>query len=434
MTEREEERLRCMKEQMDQIPIPEEALSNAIRAGVRQAEQQRFRKRTARRFIWPSAAVAVLLLAFVMTIRVSPAFAQAVSSLPGMSQIVEMIQYDKGMKAIIANDYYEEIHATDSDGTVTVTLNGVIVDQSGMVISYTVDSTTGMKDPQIDKIELYSGNELLEHQGISFNYPSEDGKMSNEQLIHYNFIEPLPTDSQEFELKLSIHDTEDHQFSLPFSIKKPVAEGKVYDLNRSVIIHGQKLTIQSITVHPLKVTVKIKEDPDNTMDILQYEDLRIENGDGEVWSRITNGMTATQDEDGTDLYFLQSNYFEQPDLMVFRMNRMQALDKTDRLVVDTLTGDVLETPSDGKLAVTELSPTLVETKLRTGPEFGYGYLGSAVDANGTIIDLSSGGSWHIGEYSYNDLRFTTGDYVNPITIHFFAYPNYIEGDVTIRLE
>src|SRR5690606_33921402 len=106
--------------------------------------------------------------------------------------------------------------------------------------------------------------------------------------------------------------------------KKPVAEGKVYELDRTVTVDVQKLTIQSITVHPLKVAVKIKEDPENTMDILQYEDLRIEDGDGEVWSRITNGMTATQDENGTDLYFLQSNYFEQPDLMVFRMNRMQA--------------------------------------------------------------------------------------------------------------
>ena len=434
MTEREEERLRRAKKQLDQIPIPEEALATAIRAGVQREEQERARRKAARRYIWPAAAVAALLLVFVMTIRVSPAFAHAVSSLPGMSPIVEMLQFDKGMKAIIDNEYYEEIHVTDSDGTVTVTLSGVIVDQSGMVITYTVDSTTEMKDPQIDTIELYSGNELIEHQGVSFDYPDEEGKMSSEQLIHYNFTEPLPTDADEFELKLSIRDGEEHTFNLPFTIQKPVAQGKVHDLNRTVTVDGQKLTIQSITVHPLKVAVRIKEDPDNTMDILQYEDLRIEDGNGEAWSRIANGMTATQEEDGTDVYFLQSNYFEQPDLITFRMNRMQAIDKTERLVVNTLTGEVLETPSDGKLEVTELSPTLVETKLRTGPEFGYGYLGSAVDADGKTIDLSSGGSWQIGEYSYNDLRFTNGDYVNPITIGFFAYPNYIGGDVTIRLE
>ncbi|KZE38023.1 hypothetical protein AV656_03575 [Bhargavaea cecembensis] len=434
MTEREEQRLESMKERLDNIPIPEEALSTAIRAGVRQAEQERNRKRPARRLIWPAAAVAVLLLAFVMTIRVSPAFAHAVSSLPGMSLIVDLIQDDKGLKAIMDNEYYEEVHSTDSDGTVTVTLNGVIVDQSGMVISYTVDSTTGMRDPDIEKIDLFSGSELLEPQGISFNYPSEDGSMSNEQLIHYNFAEPLQTDIRDFELKLTIRDAEEHLFSLPFTVQNPIAEGKVYELNRTVSVDGQKLTIESITVHPLKVAIRIKEDPDNQMDILQYEDLRIEDGNGEVWSRIINGMTATQDEDGTDVYFLQSNYFEQPDLMSLRMNRMQAIDKTERLVVDTLTGEVLETPSDGKLEVTELSATVIETKLKTGPDFGYGYLGNATDANGKRIDLSSGGYWQIDHYSYNDLRFTNGDYVNPITVEFFAYPNYIEGDVTIRLE
>lgn len=434
MIDREEERLRHMKDRLDKIPIPEEALSCAIRAGVHQESQGRTLKKKAIKMIWPAAAAAVLLLAFVLSIRISPAFAQAVSSLPGMAPVVELIQNDKGMKAIIDNEYYEELHVTDNDGSFTITLNGIIADQSGMVISFTVDSAAGLKDPFLETPELYHNGQLIEHRGISFNYPSDDGKISNEQLIHYNFAEPLAPDVTDFELRLKLREGDTSVFSLPFTLKKPIAQSKSHQLNQTVTIGGQKLTIRSIDIHPLRVEVNVMEDPDNTMDILQYEDMRLESESGEVWSSISNGITATWEEDGSETYFLQSNFFTQPDRLVFRMSRLQALQKTEQLVVNTLTGKVLETPSDGKLEVTKLSPTLVETKLKTGAEFGYGYLRDAVDSNGKTIDLASGGSWQIDDYSYSDLTFKNGDYSNPITIHFFAYPNYIEGDVTVRLE
>ncbi|WP_213423139.1 DUF4179 domain-containing protein [Bhargavaea massiliensis] len=435
MTEREEERLRHMKERLDDLPVPEEALSAAIQAGMQKGVRDRSRrKRQVRKMLWSVAAVAVLLVVFITSVRVSPVFAKAVSSLPGMSVIVKLIQFDKGMQAIIDNEYYEEIHVTGSDGAVTITLTGVIVDQSGMVVMYTIDSTTGLKDPAIGITELYTDGKLIEPQGIVFGNPADDGKLSNEQYINFNFADPLPPDTREFELKLSIRDTENHVFQLPFTIQKPIAEGELYDLNRVVTFEGQKVVIESVTVHPLKVAVRIKEDPDNTMDILQYEDLRIENSKGEIWSKTTNGMSGTWDEDGTKILFLQSSFFEQPDRMIFRMNRMQAIDKKEKLVVDTLSGEVIEVPSDGKLEVRKLTPTLVETKMKTGPRFGYGYLKEAVDAEGKVIDLSSSGYHEEGDYSYSDLSFKSGDYKNPITIHFFAYPNYIEGDVTVHLE
>ncbi|SIT66219.1 DUF4179 domain-containing protein [Edaphobacillus lindanitolerans] len=435
MFEEEEKKLAQKRHALDHLEIPEKALSHAIRAGVAQSEKKMKR---ARKSVFTLAAVAVLLLAFVTSVRVSPAFANMVASLPGMSAIVDMIQSDKGMKAIIDNEYYEEVHATDSDGNITITLNGVIVDQSGMVITYTVDSATGLKDPLFETPEIYADGKLIEPQGISWNYPAAADARTSEQLIDYHFADPLPIGTTEFEVRMQIRDDESHHFRLPFSIKKPVAQGKVFPLDRTVIVEGQKIIIRSITIHPLRVEVAVDFDEANTMDILQFEDMRIVDGKGETWSSIRNGMSATEEEDGTQIYFLQSNYFEKPELMVFRMNEMQAIDKNEKLIIDTRLGKVIQTPSDGKLEVTGISPRRIETKLRTGGEFGYGYLMEATDSNGKPVDQKSGGMWSTDgkgdTFTYNDMEFADTDYANPITVRFFAYPNYIRGDVTLRLD
>ncbi|WP_040228430.1 DUF4179 domain-containing protein [Bhargavaea cecembensis] len=442
MFEEEEKRLATRHVELNQLQIPEEALTQAIRAGLSEAERRaRRRSQRVRKSLLSAAAVALLLIAFVTSVRVLPAFANAVASLPGMSVIVDMIRHDKGMRAIIDNEYYEDVQASDSHGGVTVTLNGVIVDQSGMVISYTVDSAAPLKDPLFETPEIYADGKLIEPQGIAWNDPVTSNSRSSEQSINYHFADPLPINTKNFELKMQIRDGDTYDFRVPFEIQKPIAQGKVHELNRTVTIEGQKIIVKSVTIHPLRVEVAVDFDEANTMDILQFEDMRIENGKGETWSSITDGMTATEDEDGTQIYFLQSNYFEQPDLMIFRMNKMQAIDKDEQFIVDTGTGEVIQTPSDGKLEVTAAVPLRIETKLRTDGEFGYGYLKSAADANGKAIDLSSAGLWYShdeeGEdrrYTYNDLNFTDANYANPVTVSFFAYPNYIKGDVTLRLE
>ncbi|MET3575181.1 DUF4179 domain-containing protein [Bhargavaea ullalensis] len=439
MFEEEEKKLAAQREELANLEIPEEALSHAIHAGMDRSKRN---TRRIRRSVLSLAAVAVLLFAFITSVRVSPAFARAVSSLPGMAAIVEMIQHDKGMKAIIDNEYYEEVDATASDGGMTVTLNGVIVDQSGMVLSFTVDSATEMKDPLFETPEIYADGQLIEPRGIVWNDPlPEDNKHTSEQMIDYHFAEPLPAGTRNFELRIQSREGSGRNFSLPFSIEKPIAQGKVFDLDQTVTVAGQKIIIRSITVHPLRAEVAVDFDEHNTMDILQFEDMRIVDGKGETWSSITNGMSATEEEDGTQIYFLQSNYFEQPDLMIFRMNQMQAIDKDEKLIVDTRLGKVLQTPSDGKLEVTEIDPLRIETKLKTGGEFGYGYLTDVTDADGKPVDLTSAGMWseegEDGEekaYTYNDLNFADADYKNPVTIRFFAYPNYIKGDVTIRID
>ena len=142
----EEQQLEKMRTQLEEQPIPEHALDEAIRTGFNKARSKRKKKR---RSIWLSVVAAIFLVGFVTSVRVSPAFANAMASIPGFSAIIEMIQSDKGIEDIVKNDYFEELNISEVQDGLTFTLNGVIADESGMVISYTLEADHDIQDLHI---------------------------------------------------------------------------------------------------------------------------------------------------------------------------------------------------------------------------------------------------------------------------------------------
>jgi hypothetical protein len=109
MFDREEEKLKEFGQSLDKTSISEDELDAAIMKGFLQAKEGGVRKRRSIKWAFSAALVAIILLTFVTTIRVSPAFAAYVSNIPGMEKIVEIISNDKGMMMAIENDYYQEI-------------------------------------------------------------------------------------------------------------------------------------------------------------------------------------------------------------------------------------------------------------------------------------------------------------------------------------
>src|SRR5690606_32363801 len=122
-----------------------------------------------KRTLWSLVAAALLVLTLATTIRVSPAFANAVASIPGMDRIVELIQFDKGLDAVFKNEYYQLMGDSQTIGSATLTIDGIILDESGMNIFYTIESTLDMKDIVIHPPVLKNQQEVLP-ASISYNY------------------------------------------------------------------------------------------------------------------------------------------------------------------------------------------------------------------------------------------------------------------------
>ena len=78
-------------------------------------------------------------------------------------------------------------------------------------------------------------------------------------------------------------------------------------------------------------------DPANTKEIFGFEDLRLVDEKGETWTSINNGITSSgARDDDVNIYYLQSNYFEEPKELYLQFNKLMAMDKDEAfLLIDT---------------------------------------------------------------------------------------------------
>lgn len=442
MYEREEEKMEELRRQLEQQPLPTDRADAAILQGLEQAKREKQKMLAKRkRSLWTIAAAAILVLVLITSIRVSPTFANAVASIPGLDRFVELIQDDKGLQSVFENEYFESIGASETIDNATLTIDGVILDESGMNIFYTVESAAELDEIVLDTPVLHNEDGEVEMRAATYHsFQEERSKNIFQDMIGYHFMEPVGEDTLTFRLDLQTKlNGKEFAFSVPFDVTEAVQASTEYTVAEELEVEGQRFTIDRITVYPLRIAVHITPHPDNTKKILQYEDLRIENGDGEIWG-IQQGLSSfgNEPEGETRTFFLQSNYFEQPDGLYFHISRLQAVDKEDaHLIIDTDTGELLHSPKNGKVELISADRSLIALQVDV-PEDGlhYGIIGSAVDASGEPLDpeWSSHGFVQEVNAGREELKLRDLDYENPISLELFAYPAYIEKDIRVNLE
>lgn len=434
MYEKEVEMLNESRKKLQQLEIPDQQLNDAIQLGLLHAKAK---KRKRKKSLWFLTVAAILLLTFVTSIRVSPAFASAVASLPGMERFVDLIQFDKGLEAIIENDYYEPIGVSQVKDNMTFTIDGIILDETGMEIFYTLEAPFSIENIRYGKIDvLNDGRNLSDNSVYSFGYFGEKTNRIVERFS-FTFGEAKQFTSQQFELIFQIENDKQTTFNIPFTIKNELKKGYVYSLNQEVEMDGQKMLVKEITVYPLRVAVNVEFDEQNNMEILQFEDMRIEDENGEIWSSIQNGASGVggvSDKERT--YFLQSNYFKKPKKLYFKFDKVQALPKEERyLLIDLSKKKVMKKPSVGKIEITSISNNSVEVKIpQIRENHMYSLFADAENANGERINMPSESMHEDEKYNYSTISLDSQNIVNPVKLYFSAYPNYLDGSVSIQMK
>lgn len=434
----EENRLEEYKKKLDEIEVPEKALDLAIEAGLRRAKKER-KPRT--KWMLTAAMAAILILGFFGTIRVSPAFANYIAEIPGMEKIVELIRHDKGMMTAIENDYYQELGVSVEKNGLEVVIDGAIADENGLILFYTLNTdekqkniTTGM--PRLTTLD--EGDMVIGTISGGFPHHSEKGEYSYSGTFEYFFQEPLT--AREFQLDMKVEgDTVEKDVSLTFKLPDEISPKKTYPLNETITIEGQKIHFLEATVYPLRVAVHVKMDPSNTKKLLEFEDLRLVDENGETWSKIKNGTTASKISDDETIYYLQSNYFNEPEKLFLVFNKIQAVDKkTDAVVIDTEKEIILSQPPGNKLRDFEINGNEVVFNLYTEKEFNYDLFLGGTDAEGNKI-YNNSSLW----YGYQEdkshqkigINFPKlNSYPNPISLELSFYPAWIKGEGKIRIK
>ncbi|WP_166462377.1 DUF4179 domain-containing protein [Psychrobacillus vulpis] len=435
MFEKEEKMLNESKKKLEQTEIPDHQINDAIQQGILKAKDK---KRKRKKTLWTLTVAALLILTFITSIRVSPAFANAVASIPGMERFVHLIQFDKGLEAIIENEYYEPIGVSQIKDNMTFTIDGVIIDETGAEIFYTLEAPHSIKNIDYNKIDLLNDNRSL-IGSIGYNSPRQEHPNRKVDKFSFVFVKPEQFTSNEFEITFQIERDNDKitTFNVPFTLKNDLKNGKVYTLNQEVEMDGQKMLVKDIMVYPLRVAVNIEFEEQNDMEILQFEDMRIEDENGEVWSSIQNGTSGFGGVENKErTYFLQSNYFKEPKELYFKFDKVQSLPKEESyLLVDFGKKQVLKQPSEGKIEITNIHSNSLEMKYRPIREnHSYSLFSQGKNANGGVVEIPTQSTWNDEEYQYSEITLDAADIINPVKIDFVAYPNYLDGSVSIQIK
>lgn len=415
-----------LKDELKSIPVPKEALSYARANGLRRIQIER---RNRKKWTATLAVTAAFILIFVTSIRVSPAFAQAVAKIPGFAPLVEMIAYDKGIEDILKNEYYEEFHVTETKNNLTLTLLGVIADESGMIINYELDAPYQIHDLETKGVTIKQNGKLLE-ASTTYSWFRKEPTTHIEETIEATASHKINYTDPNFELSITFKDEHETTFNMPFTLQKEIAKSKNYRLNQVMEIDGQKLTVKSLSISPLRAKLDIALDPENTMQILHLKTMRLLDEKGEEWGTIKNGFSAFGViRDGEASLFFQSNYFREPKSLKLEIKDVQALPKgQDYIEVDFLKKKILYIPDMVDVDIDIESYGTIRAKYKTEEkDHFYQLFFQAVDANGEAVD-SNGYSHSQGEdYDESTFTFDTSGKTNPIRIYLNSYENYLKG-------
>ena len=160
-----------------------------------------------------------------------------------------------------------------------------------------------------------------------------------------------------------------------------------YPLNETVLIEGQKIIIKQIEISPLKVAIHVSVDPANKKEIFGFEDLRLVDEKGETWTSINNGITKSgARNDEVNIYYLQSNYFDEPKELYLQFNKLMAMDKDEAfLLIDTDNKQILQQPDDKRFSDLSVNGRFIDLELLGEEDFHHHPFSAIIDANGKEI-------------------------------------------------
>ncbi|GKU83773.1 DUF4179 domain-containing protein [Niallia sp. NCCP-28] len=430
MFNKEEEILLEEKKKLDELTIPFDKLDREISLGLERGKKEKARSKHKRIMTYTAAAILFITI-FLGAIRISPAFANYAANIPGMEKIIELVQEDKGQLAAVENKYYEKINIFEKRNGITLKIDGAIRDEEGLIVFYTVDAKgADLKDINLkfpDKKELASRSS---YEG----FPVEEGKKKFSSTLEYFFDEPF--NEKDFYVEASfIKDNQKVEISIPFSLTKNIQKNKVLPVNKKIMVEEQEINIVDITISPLRIAVHVKQNPKNTKKILEYTDLRLIDKNGEAWTMIPNGITASGMDSDEQLIYLQSNYFQEPEELYLVLNKLQAIDKEDEMLkISWKQKKILKQPKGDLLTLKYIRKKEIALQLHVEKTFHYGLFSSGTASDGKELDISS--MWTEGSGDLMGIEFNEpiNTYKDPLSLPLSSFPSWIEGDVKLRVK
>jgi len=419
-------------------------LDHYIQAGLEKGKKRRKRWDILKHSGLSAVAACIL---FILSVNYIPGFSTFAGKVPGLDQIVDRIQYDDGLKDALENNYVQDIDQTINENEFTFTVEKLVVDSKRLVLFYTLKSETPYKSIRLRDMHL-DGDE--NSTGIEEFYWNDEGldmqDRKHEGTIDINFKKEVEFGDQ-LDLSFGLmgykegdaRDTEplDGEFSMSISVDtSKIHESKTFMLNEQASLEDQTIHFKKLVSYPTREVLHLEYEEGNSMDIFHLMDIHLENEDGENVGEYQGGTFNGNERTMT----FTGTYFQGYEQLYVVMSRAEALHKDKKaIVVDLKKEKLLKAPDDQiSLAQIDPDPSLVEGK--TAIHFNVET--NENEQNRFVLASqyrdASGNKYHSNRQFWTkemtSLYIDPTDYQNPLTFEVRRYPNYIYGDIRIKID
>ena len=324
---------------------------------VEQAMQRLITSQKKRRgWVISCASLAACFACFVLLVNLSVPFARACGSIPVLRELAKAVSWSPSLSAAVENEYVQPIGQSQTENGITATIEYVIVDQKQLHIFFTLDSDD--YDNLNAEMPRYETEQVCSTIGSSWNQPPGtlldftldygDHNVPDSLTMTFGvttYVESdwsaeAPVQSYEDEMLEPVEEEEpDYLAEFTFTLEfdpQFTAKGELIPVNRTFALDGQSLTVTEVEVYPTHVRVNVADDPANTA-WLKGLTFYLENEDGERFRPISNGVSATGDEDSPAYvsFRLESPYFADSEHLTLHVTGAEWLDKDmERVRVD----------------------------------------------------------------------------------------------------
>lgn len=427
--------------------ITESALNQTMRKGLLEGKKK-YKQALKRKGAYISfLAAACMLILFTVSIRVSPAFASAVREIPVLSKFANLIQYDSLFAEATRKGYLQEVGLSSTSGKSKLTLGSILADEERILLLYSIQGAAITKDNHFDF-------ELLDEQGNKLGevLGGTDLKNYDEALETYEKVDFRLLDGKTMpEHAVFRASAAGYQYEIPFHIDRERFAGQkeVIEVNKTVEVDGQKAHINYVTITPLQAKVFVTADPDNTMQLNDIVDFRLNDDTG--YRRKPETMKGDL-RTGEKVYYFESPYFREDIKSLTLEAKGLVVSKPGQVFTfNTETLETIQTP-DSHIVLDKVEETGDQIEIRISAEGIYEqtknpYINPYVqffNEDNTFTDAAG------SEYSMNgaNLLMWPGhdngshmtfsipkrEYKQPLSFNVKEYPGYVKGDINIKIK
>jgi len=320
------------------ISIPN-SLDDTLEKAIKSSEKARMRH-----FVkWPSSIAGVLLI-FVLGVNVSPVFAAYVSKIPGISQLVDEVRFDKGLEKAAEEGFVQQIGNSDEDKGIKLTIDSVIVDRSRLVMNYTIETMNDYDDLDAEEIRITSvdGKDLETCIGMYIT-PDDKFKDNRKKSSTIDVMEPETGFPDKMIIKcLNFRAKKEGDFKevkgewvINIKLDKRLMEvkPKEFTVNKAVSLNDLNFTIDSMKVYPTSAEVKMMVDKNSKYIYMNFINPHLEDEKGNKYGVIPMYQKIISSNELV-LNF-ESNYFVKHEKLFFKADGVYfVLKENDELVLD----------------------------------------------------------------------------------------------------